>query len=58
MNVVLLRGVPGSGKTTVALRLMNDFPDQFVRVNRDDIRMMMFGEYHFSGAMQTPRRRL
>lgn len=49
MSVVLLRGVPGSGKTTAALQLMNDFPDQFVRVNRDDIRMMMFGEYWFSG---------
>ena len=48
-SVVLLRGVPGSGKSTAALQLMNDFPDQFVRVNRDDIRMMMFGEYHFSG---------
>lgn len=48
-SVVLLRGVPGSGKTTAALKLMNDFPDQFVRVNRDDIRMMMFGEYHFTG---------
>lgn len=49
MSVVLLRGVPGSGKTTAALQLMNDYPDQFVRVNRDDIRMMMYGEYHFSG---------
>ena len=49
MSVVLLRGVPGSGKSTAALQLMNDFPDQFVRVNRDDIRMMMFGEYWFSG---------
>ena len=49
MSVVLLRGVPGSGKSTAALQLMNDFPDQFVRVNRDDIRMMMFGEYHFTG---------
>ena len=49
MSVVLLRGVPGSGKSTAALQLMNDFPDQFVRVNRDDIRMMMYGEYWFSG---------
>ena len=49
MSVVLLRGVPGSGKSTAALQLMNDFPDQFVRVNRDDIRMMMFGAYWFSG---------
>lgn len=49
MSVVLLRGVPGSGKTTAALQLMNDFPSQFVRVNRDDIRMMMYGEYWFSG---------
>ena len=49
MSVVLLRGVPGSGKTTAALQLMNDYPDQFVRVNRDDIRMMMYGEYWFSG---------
>lgn len=48
-SVVLLRGVPGSGKSTAALQLMNDFPDQFVRVNRDDIRMMMYGEYWFSG---------
>ena len=49
MSVVMLRGVPGSGKTTAALQLMNDFPDQFVRVNRDDIRMMMYGGYRFSG---------
>lgn len=42
-EVIIFRGVPGSGKSTVALLMMEYFPDHFVRVNRDDIRVLMFG---------------
>lgn len=47
--VTIFRGVPGSFKTTEALRLANASPSDVVRVNRDDIRMMLFGAYWFDG---------
>ena len=39
-NMVLMRGLPGSGKTTHATYLKIE---GYVRANRDDIRMLMFG---------------
>lgn len=41
MNTILvLVGLPGSGKTTFAKKLINDYPT-FIRVNRDDLRIML-----------------
>lgn len=46
----ITRGLPGSGKTTWALRQVAADPTgNTVRVNRDELRMEMFGEYHFTG---------
>ena len=47
-KVYIFRGVPASGKSTEAIRRAEADPKNVVRVNRDDIRMLMFGEYHFS----------
>ena len=41
-TLTILRGLPGSGKTTRARELVADDP-RCARVNRDDLRMMMFG---------------
>lgn len=41
-TLTVIRGLPGSGKTTRARELVADDP-RCARVNRDDLRMMMFG---------------
>lgn len=41
-TLTVVRGLPGSGKTTRARELVADDP-RCARVNRDDLRMMMFG---------------
>lgn len=46
-TLILTRGIPGSGKTTWAKKLVAERPD-VVRVNRDNLRMEMFGEYFFA----------
>jgi predicted kinase len=38
------KGLPGCGKTTAALKYIADDPT-VVRVNRDDLRFMLFGVY-------------
>lgn len=43
MKVVILRGIPGSGKSTVAMRWLKEGPKR-ARINRDDLRMMAFGK--------------
>jgi len=45
MTIVVLRGLPGSGKSTWAREYVALNPDARVRVNRDDIRAMLFGRY-------------
>lgn len=45
LTLYFMKGLPASGKTTKALELVRD--DEAYRVNKDDIRMMMFnGDYH------------
>jgi len=46
MNVYLLCGLPGSGKTTWAKMFIGEHPQTF-RVCKDDIRQMLYGEYKF-----------
>lgn len=42
-QVILTRGIPGSGKSTWAKELISTNPS-FVRVNRDAIRLMVYGQ--------------
>jgi predicted kinase len=39
-KVILMRGLPGSGKSTYAKKLVADNPEMYKRINRDDLRMM------------------
>lgn len=41
----IYRGIPASGKSTAALEWVAEDPENRVRVNRDDIRLMCFGKY-------------
>ena len=41
-QLLILRGLPGSGKSTFARKWVNESPSNRVRVNRDDLRMMTF----------------
>lgn len=43
-TLFLSKGLPGSGKSTAALRFIADDP-RIVRVNRDEIRFILFGKY-------------
>jgi predicted kinase len=43
MKLVLTRGLPASGKTTFARNWVAEDPGMRTRVNRDDLRAMMFG---------------
>lgn len=45
----VLRGLPASGKTTLAKHMVEDAVsgNEMIRVNRDDLRMQLFGEYVF-----------
>lgn len=40
-KVLLLKGVPGSGKTTYAKKLLQESPHQYKRINRDELRAML-----------------
>lgn len=41
MKIIILRGLPASGKSTWARKWVNEAPKERVRVNRDDIRNML-----------------
>ena len=43
-KIILMRGLPGSGKSTRARELQKKIKDSVI-VSRDDIRFMMFGRY-------------
>lgn len=45
MTIVLTRGLPASGKSTYARAWVAADPKNRVRVNRDDLRFMLYGEY-------------
>lgn len=51
-QLVLTRGYPGSGKSTFACEWVAEDPNDRVRLNRDDIRRMMFGKGHGLTYMQ------
>ena len=44
-KVIVLRGLPASGKTTYAKQLINDeYAGRSIRINNDDISAMLFGK--------------
>lgn len=36
-QILILRGIPASGKTTYALKWVNEDPNHRIRINQDDI---------------------
>lgn len=48
-ELILTRGLPASGKSTWAKAWVAEDPKNRVRVNRDDLRYMMFGSYWGKG---------
>lgn len=45
-KILLVRGLPGSGKSTWAAKWVEEDPQNRFRVNRDDIRFELFGMYY------------
>lgn len=45
-TLTITRGYPGSGKTTFARAFVEEAPHERVRINRDDLRFMLWGRYH------------
>lgn len=48
LSLIELRGVQASGKTTLAKSMVND-TSHLARINRDDLRTMMFGDAQSTG---------
>jgi len=44
-RLYITRGVPGSGKSTHARKWVDEDPKNRIRINRDDLRFMLFGKY-------------
>ena len=40
-KVIIMRGLPGSGKSTWAKQMVTENPNSYKRINRDDLRMML-----------------
>ena len=51
-KLVLTRGIPASGKSTWAKRWVAEDPEWRVRINRDDLRLMTFGQVAGLGRMR------
>lgn len=45
-QIILTRGLPGSGKSTYAREWVAADPDNRANISRDDIRMKLFGEWY------------
>lgn len=48
-TILILKGLPASGKSTYAKKLLKDNPGKYKRINRDELREMLDG-YHFTKA--------
>lgn len=46
LNVILCRGLPGSGKSTWAKQQMAEHPGMYKRSNKDDLRAMLHNGHH------------
>lgn len=48
-KIIVLRGLPGSGKSYWCREYMKEHPDNVVRVNKDDLRAMMHSSVYSKG---------
>lgn len=48
-KVIMMRGLPGSGKSTYAKNLLKENPNMYKRINRDDLRAMFDNEHWSKG---------
>ena len=55
-KVILMKGLPGSGKSTRALDLLGRHPERYKRINRDSLREMQDGGKHSRGREKMIRR--
>lgn len=44
-KIIITRGIPASGKSTYACNWVNENPEKRIRINFDDIRMMLGGKF-------------
>lgn len=50
--LLLLRGIPASGKSTFAKKWVSENPNDRVRVNRDDLRYSLYGQYELDFSLE------
>lgn len=48
-KVIVMRGLPGSGKSTWAKQLLSEYPNSYKRINRDELRIMFDNGYMSNG---------
>lgn len=48
-KVIMLKGLPGSGKSTYAKKILQENPNGYKRINRDSLRMMFDDGYTSTG---------
>ncbi|MEM6269422.1 MAG: AAA family ATPase [Bacteroidota bacterium] len=48
-KVLIYKGLPASGKSTAAKKLLDEFPGRYKRVNKDDLRAMLDNGKHSRG---------
>ncbi len=48
-KVIIMRGLPGSGKSTWARQMVKDHPNSYKRINRDELRLMLDDGYMSDG---------
>lgn len=48
-KVIIMRGLPGSGKSTWAKQMVRDHPNSYKRINRDELRLMLDDGYTSNG---------
>jgi predicted kinase len=48
-TVYILKGLPASGKSTWAKKMVDQHPGSYKRINRDDLRAMLDNSYHSKG---------
>lgn len=48
-KIIILKGLPASGKSSFAKQLIKENPGAYKRVNKDDLRAMLDNSYHSKG---------